>query len=187
MDIIAKYFFIIIVTFSFIIHTRLKTDSEKKKILNYLIIFTRQKCLSVKALFISIFFIMQVTQNFVNDLHPWTTLLGVAAIGLCALDVAIRQGKGTHVFYYVYITYIHLKIYLSKHGYSYSNMVSSAHHFIKILWSAIMILFMLKFTNLHTKPKMSSSSLLYSFLGFFFLLFYQSTYDWILFLIIIYH
>jgi hypothetical protein len=36
-----------------------------------------------------------VTQTFINDLHPWTTLLGVAAIGLCALDVAIRQGKGT--------------------------------------------------------------------------------------------
>jgi hypothetical protein len=37
-----------------------------------------------------------VTQTFINDLHPWTTLLGVAAIGLCALDVAIRQGKGTY-------------------------------------------------------------------------------------------
>ena len=38
-----------------------------------------------------------MTQNFINDLHPWTTLLGVAAIGLCALDVAIRQGKGKRV------------------------------------------------------------------------------------------
>lgn len=44
-----------------------------------------------------------MTQNFVNDLHPWTTLLGVAAIGLCALDVAIRQGKGMHVSQYLFI------------------------------------------------------------------------------------
>ena len=55
-----------------------------------------------------IYLFLQVTQTFVNDLHPWTTLLGVAAIGLCALDVAIRQGKGMLVFYDVYIVYIKL-------------------------------------------------------------------------------
>jgi hypothetical protein len=50
----------------------------------------------MNILFAIIFFFLfsQVTQTFINDLHPWTTLLGVAAIGLCALDVAIRQGKG---------------------------------------------------------------------------------------------
>ena len=54
-----------------------------------------------------------MTQTFVNDLHPWTTLLGVAAIGLCALDVAIRQGKGMYYFsildhYHHFFRYLHV-------------------------------------------------------------------------------
>ena len=57
-------------------------------------------------------YFLQLTQTFINDLHPWTTLLGVAAISLCALDVAIRQGKGTCCSYRSYCSVILFYLYV---------------------------------------------------------------------------
>lgn len=36
----------------------------------------------------------EAAQNIFTDLHPWTTLLGIAAIIAAGVDVAVKQGKG---------------------------------------------------------------------------------------------